>query len=82
MGYKKEDLLNRCLFDFVDIEGYSNIRSFYLNRLKGKQITTFKTIFLTKDNEKLYVEVTLKPELYKNQRFEIAYVKNLENPIA
>jgi len=78
LGYKKEDLLNRCLFDFIDYEGYSNVKRFYFNRLNGKQISTFKTIFLTKDRDKLYLEVTLKPKYHDNQRFEMAYVKNLE----
>jgi PAS domain S-box-containing protein len=78
LGFKKEELLNRSIFDFVEPEGLTDIKEFYIKRLNGILISSYETIFLTKDLKKIMVEVTLEPRYYNKERFEIVFIKRLE----
>ena len=79
LGYSIEELLEKSLLDFVVQEGFSGIEKYYLNRLKGVDISSFETIFSTKDENKLAVEISIKPTIFNGEKAEIAVVRNLEN---
>ncbi len=79
LGYNIEDLINKSLFDFVSPEGFSGIKKYYFDRLKGKSNSSFETIFKTKNDNKLPVEVTIKPKYFNSDRFEIAVVRSLKS---
>lgn len=79
IGYDIDDLKNKSLFDFIIPEGFSDIEKYYLDRLKGVDISVYKTVFLTKDNEKIQVEVNTKPTDFNGIKAEIAIIKKLEN---
>jgi PAS domain S-box-containing protein len=78
IGYSMHEIMEKNFFDFVAVEGLAEIEKYYLNRLKGESITSYKTIFSTKENEKVLVEVTVKPTIYNGEKAEIAIITGLE----
>jgi PAS domain S-box-containing protein len=79
LGYDAKDvLLDKSLLDFVAFEGISGIEGYYLNRLKGDAVSTYETVFLTKDNNKLAVEISIKPTIFNGEKAEFAIVKILK----
>jgi PAS domain S-box-containing protein len=78
IGYPLHEIVDKNFFDFVAIEGLVEVERYYLNRLKGENVTAYKTVFSTKENEKVFVEVSIKPTIYKGEKAEIAIITNLE----
>lgn len=78
LGYDVEEIKDKSLFDFILPEGLSGIEEYYFNRLKGENVSYFKTVFLTKDNEKISVEVNTKPTFIDGEKAEIAIFKKQE----
>jgi PAS domain S-box-containing protein len=78
LGYKSEEVIDKSLLDFVVPEGLSGVEEYYLGRLKGDEVTVYETVFLTKDNDIVSVEVSTKPTIFKNEKAEIAIFKKLK----
>ena len=78
LGYETDMLLETSLLNFIAPEGLSGIEDYYLNRLKGEFTSTYETVFLTKDNNKLAVEISIKPTIFNGKKAEIAVVKKLD----
>jgi len=78
LGYDTDILLDKSLIDFVAPEGLTGIGGYYLKRLKGKAISTYKTIFLTSDNRKIRVKVTIKPIIYEGKKVDMVLVRNMK----
>jgi len=78
LGYETDMLLETSLLNFIAPEGLSGIEDYYLNRLKGESTSTYETVFLTKDNNKLAVEISIKPTIFNGKKAEIAVVKKLD----
>jgi len=70
--------LEKNLFDFVIPEGFSGIEEYYLKRLKGENITSYGTMFITKDDSKIGVEVITKPVFFRDEKAEIAVFKKID----
>jgi PAS domain S-box-containing protein len=81
LGYGMEEVVGKSLFDFVVPEWLSEIERYYLDRLKGSGSSSYETVFLTKDNNKVAVEVSTKPTTINGEKAEIAVIKRLENQI-
>ena len=81
LGYGMEEIVGKSLFDFVVPEWLSEIERYYLDRLKGSGSSSYETVFLTKDNDKVAVEVSTKPTTFNGEKAEIAVIKRLENQI-
>lgn len=79
VGYKSEEIIEKSVFDFIAPEGFSKVESYYLNRLKGENISTYETIFLTKDNNKIAVEISNRPTTFNGEKAEIAVIKKLKS---
>ena len=79
LGYEINELIEKSLLDFVVPEGLLEIERYYFNRLKGEDVSIYETIFLTQDNEKMPVEVSVKPVSYKGENADIAVVRLLTN---
>jgi len=79
VGFETDELMNKSLFDFIAPEGLAGLEKYYLNRLKGSDSYTYGTVFSTKDNSKILVEVSIKPTTYEGKKAEIAIIKELEN---
>ena len=75
---KVDEIIDKSLFDFIVPEGFIQVEKFYLNRLKGDDISSYETIFLTKNNNKIPVEVNTKPTFFNGEKAEIAIVKQIK----
>ena len=75
LGYDSKEIIGKSLFDFIGPEGFPGLENYYLNRLKGDSISDYETMFLTKDNDKIFVEVSTKPTIFNNDKAEIAVFK-------
>lgn len=78
IGYPLDEIVERNFFDLIADEGLAELERYFLNRLKGENITSYKTVFLTKENEKVFVEVTVKPTTYNGEKAEITIITGLE----
>jgi PAS domain S-box-containing protein len=79
LSYGVEELVNKSLFVFIAYEGMEAAKKYYLGRLKGVASRSYKTVFLTKDNQKVPVEITIEPTMYNGEVAEIIIVKEIEN---
>lgn len=79
IGYNSNEILNKSLFDFIVLEGLSDIQEYYLNRLMGVDVSNYETTLLTKDNNKISVEINTKPTFYNGKKAEIAIIKKLDS---
>jgi len=79
LGYNADMILEKNLFDFVVSEGFYGIEKYYLKRLKGEDVASYETILLTKQDEKIAVEVSTKPIIFKGEKAEIVVLKKLGN---
>jgi len=79
IGYNINEILNKSLFDFIILEGLSDVQEYYLNRLMGVEVSTYETTLLTKDNNKISVEINTKPTFYNGKKAEIAIIKELKS---
>lgn len=78
LGYTSDEIVEKSFFDFIAQDGLSDIERYYLDRLKGEDVTVYKTVFSTKDNNKIAVEVNIKQTIYNGEKAEIAIVKKLD----
>lgn len=76
-GYNAEEIVEESLFDFIVSEGFSDIEKYYLRRLKGEKIDSYVTMFHTKQNGKMAVEVSTEPINYRGEKAEIVLFKKL-----
>lgn len=79
IGYDVNEILNKSLFDFINLEGLSDVQEYYLNRLMGVNVSAYETTLLTKDNNKISVEINTKPTFYKGKKAEIAVIKTINS---
>jgi len=75
IGYNLNEIIDRSLFDFVSPEGFVGMEKYYLNRLKGENISTYNTVILSKDNNKIPVEINSNPTFIDGEKAEIAVFK-------
>jgi len=78
VGYDIDEIVEKSLFDFIIPEGFSDIEKYYLARLKGEDVSVYETVILTKDNEKIPVEVSTKLIIFNGAKAEIAVFKKIE----
>lgn len=79
IGYPVNEIVEKNFFDFIADDGLEGVEKYYLNRLKGESISSYTTVFSTKQNEKVIVEVTVKPTIYNGEKAEIAIMTLLES---
>ena len=79
LGYDINEVIGKSLFDFITPECYLEIEKYYLDRLKGVSSSGYKAVFLTKDNNKLVVEVSTRPTVFNGKKAEIAIIKEFKN---
>jgi len=77
IGYSSSDILNKSLFDFIVPEGLDGVEEYYKNRLKGEDISFYETVLLTKENQKINVEISIRPTIYDGDKADIAIVKKI-----
>jgi PAS domain S-box-containing protein len=79
VGYSVDEIVEKSFFNFIVPEGFLNIEKFYLSRLKGEDVSSYETVILTKNNNKISIEVNTKPTFFNGEKVEIAIVKILKN---
>ena len=77
IGYKDEEIIEKSIFNFIAPEGFESAESYYFSRIKGENISTYETIFLTKDNGKIDVEISYRPTTFNGEKAEIAIIKKI-----
>jgi len=78
LGFDKENLLEKSLLNFVAPEGLFKVEEYYLKRLKGNEINSYNTILLTNNNDKIKVEIFIKPIKINGGIADIAIIKQLK----
>jgi PAS domain S-box-containing protein len=78
LGYTLNEVVEKSFFDFITPDGLVGVEKYYLDRLKGESVSTYKTVFLTKDNNKIPVEVSIKQTMYNGEKAEIVIITCLE----
>jgi PAS domain S-box-containing protein len=85
LGFNIDKIVNRSLFDFVVPDGLSEIVEYYLDRLKNRDVSSFKTIFLTSDKKRINIKISTKPIYFNGETADIAIfhkIKNIKQDVA
>ena len=45
----ENEIVEKSIFDFIAPESFSDVEDFYKKRLKGEDVSTYSTIFITKE---------------------------------
>ncbi len=79
LGYSMDEIIEKSYFDFIALEGLADVEKYYLDRLKGDSISVYNTVFSTKENVKVAVEVSIKQTIYNGEKAEIAIITCLDS---
>ncbi len=77
LGYSEKELVGKHLVDFVGPTGLSGVEQHYMNRLKGVDDASYSTVFLSKDENEIPVNVHVKNGDFHGERAEIATFNEL-----
>jgi PAS domain S-box-containing protein len=77
LGYESNALLEKNLVDLIAPESLSDFQKDYADKLKGKLISSYETVLLTKENKKIRVEITVKPMVYDKKPVDLILVRTL-----
>jgi len=77
LNYNVGDLIEKSLLELIDSEGLTEVRNYYLSRLKGCKNSNYTTILSTKHNKKIQVEMIIQPTIFNNEKADIAFVHKL-----
>ena len=72
LGYSEKELVGKHLVDFVGPSGLSGVEQHYMNRLKGVDDASYATVFLSKNENEIQVNVHVKNGDFQGERAEIA----------
>lgn len=78
IGYDATELTEHSLFDFIALEGLGHIEQYYLDRLKGEPNQGYMTVFTTKTNTRIPVNVQIKPTRFNGEKAEILIINTTE----
>jgi PAS domain S-box-containing protein len=78
LGYSMEEIIEKSYFDFIAVEGLADVEKYYLDRLKGDNVSVYQTVFSAKDNTKIPAEVNIKQTVYNGEKAEIAIITCVE----
>ena len=63
------------------MECFEGIEKYYRDRLKGTDSSSYESIFLTKDNNKIWVNVNIKSSYLNGEKADIMLFKKQDNKI-
>jgi PAS domain S-box-containing protein len=75
LGFEKEILLEKNLFNFIAPEGLFDIEKYYMDRLRGDIKKSCETVLLDSNNIKIHVEITITPTIYNGEAADIAIIR-------
>ena len=79
IGYKIEEIVDRNLLDFVVPEGFVGIKKHYSDKLGGASRSSYETVFLTKENNKVAVEISTKLTSFNGKEAELSVFKKVKD---
>ena len=79
IGYKIEEIVDRSLLDFVVPEGLAGIKKHHLDKLRGASRSSYETVFLTKENNKVTVEISTKLTSFNGKEAEFSVFKKIKD---
>ncbi len=79
IGYKIEEIVDRSLLDFVVPEGLAGIKKHHLDKLRGASRSSYETVFLTKENNKVTVEISTKLTSFNGKEAEFSVFKKVKD---
>ncbi len=79
IGYKIEEIVDRSLLDFVVPEGLAGIKKHHLDKLRGASRSSYETVFLTKENNKVTVEISTKLTCFNGKEAEFSVFKKVKD---
>ena len=79
IGYKVEEIVDRSLLDFVVPEGFAGIKKHHLDRLRGAVRSSYETVFLTKENNKITLEINTKLTSFNGKEAEFLVFNKLKD---
>jgi len=77
LGFEKDIILEKNLFNFIAPEGLFDIEKYYINRLKGDIRKSCETVLLNSNNMKIHVEITITPTIYNGEAADIAIIREI-----
>ncbi len=75
LGFNIDEIINKNIIDFIVPEDLTKIEKYYFKRLKGKPVSYFEAAFLSKNHEKIPVEITTEDKIYNGKLMKIIIVK-------
>jgi len=79
IGYKIEEIVDKSLLEFVVPEGLSGIKKHHLDKLRGTSQSSYETVFLTKENNKVAVEISTKLTCFNGKEAEFSVFKKVKD---
>lgn len=79
LGYGKSELIQKNFFILITPQGLEDARNFYLNRLKGASLNSFRTFLLSKQQTELLVTITMTPTMYNGDTAEFLHILALQD---
>lgn len=79
LGFDTDKVLEKNLIDFIAPEGLPGIHDFYIDKLKGKNVSTYETVFLNIDNKKIPVRINIKRTSYNGKIVDVFIVENSDD---
>jgi PAS domain S-box-containing protein len=74
LGYRPTELLEKNFFMFVSPRTLEDSRKFYVERLKGTSLNSFRTSLLSKGQQELLVNVTVTPTTHNGDTAEFLHI--------
>jgi len=83
LGYHPSELLEKNFFMFVSPRTLEDSRKYYVERLKGASLNSFRTSLLSKGQQELLVNITVTPTIFNGDTAEFLYIIVLQdNPLS
>jgi len=74
LGYRQSELLEKNFFMFVSPRTLEDARKFYVDRLKGASLNSFRTSLLSRGQQELLVNITVTPTIYNGDTAEFLHI--------
>jgi PAS domain S-box-containing protein len=74
LGYQPSELLENNFFALVSLRTLEDARRFYVDRLKGGSLNSFRTSLLNKEQQEVIVSVTVTPTIHEGETAEFLHI--------
>ena len=75
VGYERSELTNKNFFSLISAEELMTVKQYYLDRLKGRELSGYETVILTKDEQLIPVKVRLNPIVWNGEKADLIFVE-------